>query len=423
MKITLNRKWLTKFVSTVFPILMILSNYMVLGTNNTSLGMTLLSMIMVVLLFYSRKIKEKTSISRLLSIIALYLVIDQLIVMLRFDNFPYAANIRHLIFTIFAILSILYLPGFLDYTRFYKVFFWITLIACIGIIFQSIQVYVLRGTTRMIVLPGMHSWLSPATQAYIERPYNIVRPSSIFSEPSAFATFTIPMIILAIREKQYPFVIFISICNLLTTSSTGILFTAAVWSYWIFIQSEKNYIKVFAVLFFAAGGFLFLYSSAFTFATNKIATISTSNERLFSGLTIFSQMPLLDKITGVGLENVSNYIKSQHIDMSSVFVTAEGYVTTAFGNMVKAGIIQGILYFVLCFKMIIDTRGLTKLVAILILIMSFIQTVAFNMSGVWWFVVFEIMRRNDLVTIQQRNTRKIRMEKVWGSNYNESIAH
>ena len=116
-------------------------------------------------------------------------------------------------------------------------------------------------------------------------------------------------------------------------------------------------------------------------------------------------MPIIDKITGIGLENVSNYIARNGIIMTSIFVTAEGYVTTAFGNMIKAGIIGGVLYFALCIRMIMNHKNYTRLIGIVIFIISFTSTVAFNMWGVWWFIIFELVQRSEEITSPQIKKR------------------
>lgn len=403
-----------KIISILFPISLFVDSYMIPGTDNTPLGTTIFMVIALFLVVKNQKLNIKDRDDKLLIIIALYLLVDQIIVTMRFSYIPIASNFRQLFTNIALILAIVIVPKYIDYRLFYKVFSFLVVVSCIGLLYQCIQVYLFKGTTRMIVLPGMYQLLSPASKRYIDALYNRMRPSSFFTEPSAFPNFTIPMIVLALKNKNYKLAVLVTVCNVLTTSTIGIFLSVAIWMYWIFFAASKQWIKVLTAVLFVSVCFIVVQSSFFRFSLVKIQnTDYRTNERIASGFTVFAQMPIADKITGVGLENVANYILYENINMSNVMVTAEGYVTSAFGNFVKIGIIGGVLYLFLCTRMLFAKNRFAILIAIIILLLSFIQTISFNGSGMWWFIIYKIL--NQYTDSSESMVRK--------GLQNESISH
>jgi hypothetical protein len=118
-----------------------------------------------------------------------------------------------------------------------------------------------------------------------------------------------------------------------------------------------------------------------------------TNERSASAITIFMQMPFLDKLTGVGASSVAAYLTGSSINMSGVEVTAQGFVSSAFGNFIMYGILGGLIFFVICVSMIIKADKWARLFALLIVALSFIQTISFNACGIEWFVLYQVMKR------------------------------
>lgn len=383
-----------KMISILFPILLFIDNYMVPGTNNTPLGTTILILITALLLTKNKKLNITHKGNKLLLILAVYLIVDQIIVTMRFSYIPIASNFRQLFITIALIVAIVIISQYIDYKLFYKVFSLLVILSCVGLLYQCVQVYIFKSTTRMIVIPGIYTLLSPASKRYIDALYNRMRPSSFFTEPSLFSNFTIPLTIIALKEKNYKLAVLVTACNILTTSTTGIFLSLFIWIYWIFFVASKRWIKILTAVLLVFVCFIIVQSSFFQFALSKIrSTDYSTNERIASGFTVFIQMPIADKITGIGLENVDNYIENENISMSSVMVTAEGYVTSVFGNFAKTGIIGGALYLILCIRMLSSKDQYTILVAIVILLLSFIQTISFNSSGVWWFTIYRLLNQ------------------------------
>ena len=111
-----------KMISILFPILLFIDNYMVPGTNNTPLGTTILILITALLLTKNKKLNITHKGNKLLLILAVYLIVDQIIVTMRFSYIPIASNFRQLFITIALIVAIVIISQYIDYKLFYKVF-------------------------------------------------------------------------------------------------------------------------------------------------------------------------------------------------------------------------------------------------------------------------------------------------------------
>jgi hypothetical protein len=74
------------------------------------------------------------------------------------------------------------------------------------------------------------------------------RPSAVFSEPQAYASYMIPLMFLAWHFKNYFFSIIVSISILLTGSSFGILILSMFLVYVLFVSLSIKNSPIFIIL-------------------------------------------------------------------------------------------------------------------------------------------------------------------------------
>ncbi len=406
-KIGIMKPALKKINSAFFPLFIILGGYIVPGTNNTPLGTVLV--FLSALVFFCLKRNKSLYLNKLnnklILFFILYIAAQQVIVLAVFPTIPFGAHIKNLLMNVLAIFAILILPEAMDEEGLERSYLVFGLIACLGLLLQTFQVYVLHGLTRMIVLPGLGSFLSEGTRNYIDYSYNRGRPSAFFTEPSAFATFLAPLVIMMLRKGKLFVAAIASICMLLSTSTIGIFLVGAIWAYWVMFTVPKKGQRVIAIFLFWAACIWIFNSPLFAKAITKLLNTNLlSNERSASALTILRQMPFMDILTGIGGTNVSNYIYSiRQMNMSDVAVTSQGYVTSGFGNFIIYGLLGGLLYIYLCIKMAIKADKWSRLIALLILVLSFVQTITFNLSGIQWFVFYALMRKSEAARISDKD--------------------
>lgn len=420
MKLKIQEMHTSNLFSILFPICIILSGYVVPGTGSTPLGAAVLGVLSVgILLTRKLPVGKLLFEEKMLILFSAYIIFNQMVVPVLFPDIRLNINLRVLLMTLLAIVTILVLPRRLNVSVVYKTYKFLGWISCLGIWLQAYQVYIKKGLTQMIILPFMNGLISEGTRSYITHGYARSRPSSLFTEPSAFCTFIAPLVIFELKNRNYLAAGIISLSMLLTTSTTGVFLVGAIWCYYLFFLLKKKSSKCLLVICLVIACGFVSSSSLFSSTLDKVVgTNLLRNERSASAITIFSQMPVIDKITGVGASNVSAYLTDTRINISMIDVTSQGYVSSAFGNLIMYGLAGGILFFVICGGMILKKTKWARLFGILILTLSFIQTISFNICGIEWFIMYWLMR--DIEAKEKKNQQRQKTE--WYMNY-EGISH
>lgn len=120
--------------------------------------------------------------------------------------------------------------------------------------------------------------------------------------------------------------------------------------------------------------------------------------RLTKGFMIYYEMPIMDKITGIGFGNLSNYLLNGHFDFIWIILTRDellGYITTMSSVLVNFGIIPFFLYVNIFRENWKSGTPEAKLVLIVIFISSFTQTILFNAWFVFYWIVYEVYDNID----------------------------
>ena len=138
----------------------------------------------------------------------------------------------------------LLIPGRMNFDYFLKVYKLVVYFSCAAIIIQYLAYYFL-GTYVVFKLPLL-SFSSEAAEQfnYIESRLFSFRPDSIFLEPSHFVYFVIGYIIVCLfSSENSPPKIFeaalISMCVLMSKSSSALFFLAIIWLYFVIVLIIK----------------------------------------------------------------------------------------------------------------------------------------------------------------------------------------
>jgi hypothetical protein len=197
------------------------------------------------------------------------------------------------------------------------------------------------------------------------------RAYGVFTEPGYVAKFVLPGLVLSMfgwdEHKRIDFFSFsiILVTLLLTASVQAIVvgFVSVVLSmYEILKNGKKKNGKAYTYLIVIIGIIVFLFAiykfndliSAPITRLQKISFNSTGSTgiRLFRGFAIFLQLPIIYKLIGIGLGNISYYVINQNIttyyDSPIINDTTLGYTSGISAILVESGII-GILLFMYWF--------------------------------------------------------------------------
>lgn len=272
----------------------------------------------------------------------------------------------------------------IDLEKLKKAYYIIAAIVSLGLLYHAFLVYGLGiPVTPIQLIPRLIS------HSTLQWEHSLMRPMSCFIEPQAYATFMIPAIFFLLNEKKMMWALVATVCVLLSTSSLGILMCAVMWLV-VLVDSDlslqmKIIIVVFGIVFLVA----VLKSNIFQFAFNKIENIDTSSDaRLSQGFIIYSQMPFGDQVLGIGKRSLVDYILNHNIYVPRMrYATDVGkwsYVTTIAGILIYYGLAGIFSFATFVVRQIKKKDFMIKEFIVLLVIISFGQTMLFNV----YFVLF-----------------------------------
>lgn len=260
---------------------------------------------------------------------------------------------------------------------FEKIYYLLGVFATIVVIIQFIQIFIFNTN------PIFQFLMNIDLQAN-------ARPSGIFSEPQAYVSFIIFLVVLCLKNNKLIKAMFFSIGIICSTSSTGIFLLCFIWAVYYFFEKhffqKMSISKILMFILIIAIIYMFFNISVFDFSLQKIRNINFSMDvRLTRGFYTYFHLPISTKIIGVGFYNIYNYLVINNLYFSWIFGSLiPEYITGLSGILVYFGIIPFIFFMLMIVKHYKENRKSKyklMLIGIVVLLMS-IQTTLFNA----WFV-------------------------------------
>ena len=218
-------------------------------------------------------------------------------------------------------------------------------------------------------------------QGWIESSYGY-RFNSLFSEPSYFAIFLLPIFTINFLHNKWlnSFVFGISI--ILSSSSIGIILLAVVFLYKVIvhdiIKEKRIKFAIASLICFFAIVLLIINVPFFTKlwlrSFNKVSNINDGNSdlRLIGYLELFNYYPLKEKLFGTGVAQLKNYFASIGINIYNY----SGSVTLTLLHFGIIGLIAFFVFAITLFKHSISNNSL--LFFVLFLSIFAIDSLIFN---------------------------------------------
>jgi hypothetical protein len=385
-KSTSNKKLI---VSYLFFICACIAGYTLPGTN-TSLGAVIGFALSCLIFFYYFVMCGRTfQISKSLLLFFSYVVVSQLLLGVVQGEIVIIKNLFMAFISTFTVIVVYNIVTEEDFFKAYKVF---GIICTIGLFYHVICVYILKQpVSPIIILPN--AFVPDTNWAY-----NLYRPMSIFQEPAAYAGFMLPLLAYSIYKKEIMFSIIISISIIMSTSSIGILMTFGIWAYSIFFVVNSKLTKIGLVFVFFVILIFFVSNDLFAYSADKIMNINLENDlRLANGFLILGNMSGKDLLFGIGMGNITNYLNMHGLNYRN-------YISTISGTMINYGIIGFLFYCDMLFKFWKKQRHNVQLYVLIIIILSFAQTILFNMAFQYYFLSYFVCSYRD-----NRNYIRIRL--------------
>ena len=264
--------------------------------------------------------------------------------------------INNIVGMIFMTISINVLSKKINILSLYKYWKLIGLIVMIGMLYQSIEVYMLHNTVSFIKIP-----LLPLSSKDVYDKIllgNSFRPVSFFTEPSHYCSFMLPLLFLNLLFKDKIYTLFNLLCIFLSASSLGIIMAVF---FLISFSLKGNSIKyrIGLILFLLLCCFAYFYLSAFEIAREKMANVGedeSSSLRLFFGAQVWYSLPFDIKVLGIMYSNIAEFLtyNSKYIPPYLMWIINDdsslSYQSSFWLIAIKFGFIGLFLYFGLFFN-------------------------------------------------------------------------
>lgn len=208
-------------------------------------------------------------------------------------------------------------------------------------------------------LPVKYSYVT--TSEFIAKQMIAPRSQSIFLEPSHFAQFLLGYLAILLGENVQKRKLFstsalaLSVILLLTWSGNGILLTLLLWLVFfviVRISPIKKYFVIFPALLVAISIGLYYISSTekgekMMERTQELEVeqdrLSSGAVRIYRGYFVYSSMPFIEQITGIGSGTTSDAI--EHSPYFFLFYDFERYLNNMQILLIGYGVLGALLFF------------------------------------------------------------------------------
>lgn len=331
LKFTIS-SFLTKSIVLLILIMPIIRYYNFWGTNiglEAVLKAFVLILLTLLLLVRNRQIFHESSIQKSgnwFFLFALYAAIVTLI----YQSYPVYYQSRSINFTIAFIVSLLVI-FLLLYTninyscvfKIYTFFVWLMVAICV---FQWILLII--GVRIPFNLPGLdytNSWEQLSSQIFGMDEY----PTALFSEKAHFCEYLIPYVAFCLFSKDFVKIhrIFkaaiISLLTIMSVSGNGVVLVFLCWGLYFTFFNEFDFrnrillfiigVVVITISFYTLTQIDTINAMLSILFTNNTYGYSKANYRVYRGFDVYSLLPIIQKVFGVGYYNMETFANVNNI--------------------------------------------------------------------------------------------------------------
>lgn len=226
------------------------------------------------------------------------------------------------------------------------------------------------------------------------------RPAAIFPEPAHFAQFSLLGLALSSLfekgKKRLMTRSIITIALVCCGSAIGIATAIVLWTLWYY-KYIKNYLTVsrfiMIVILMVAGIMILQNLGILESVWNRVATTdptagnTTGNLRLLQGIAIFSRVPLINKILGLGFGNVRNFLISNNIATRYLNEVGNEYMNAFSTVLVSSGIVGFGIFIYSWIRMLIKAATpVQKHICIVLTLLFFTSSIFYSCIVVMYMI-------------------------------------
>ena len=370
-----------KVLFWLLPLYPIMFMYMI---GKIPLGLIIYTPMLFVMLAKPKQLRVDKSFV----ILSLALLLDEIIQLVL----PYtdSSTIIHIMVPqLTFMLSIICMVNYVTLDDIIKPYTVISVIYIIGLFYQVFQLFVMRIpiTGPIILAPGLLSENNVVND-------EILRPMSFFSEPQAFATWTIFFLIIMIEKRRLLLAALATVAILLSTSTEGLVLAAVVWIIFILFNEARIITKVLVIAGLAYLAYLYTTMDLFSVGMLKITeTDYGENERIVQGFRMLKNLDFQGWIFGIGTS--MNHYYLEYINSSGLMDRDAGvFMTSATGVFVTNGIFVGVLFWWFLIKKFSIKHKTLLMFSTCLLIIPFAQSFFYGSGFVYAMSLFYLFKRD-----------------------------
>ena len=306
-------------------------------------------------------------------------------------NYAWFSEIRAIrgqaIYMVFFIVSF-FVVEYVDDLKFpYKLLHYLSLLAGVIVIIQSIAN---RAGVNLHGIPVLGEFVFNSTDGFF-------RPSAFFGEPSYFAEVVVlDLFFNLFITNNYKMAVFNIISLIPTYSGVGVLLAGSMLLSWVLTKQVSKNVLINFVTKLVTGGclFLFVYNLVIydgdNILVNRLTRGATINQRTYRGIEIFGNLDPIHKTFGVGMQNVSSYLDLNRItlenDREDTLVNRE-FMQSFYYLLCTLGVCGSFSSFFCFGELFKNMKGYKRLIIIFLILLMFVSSMICRSIFILWMIM------------------------------------
>ena len=372
MNIKNERKRSGHFLELALPFLPLIEQYKIASIP--------VSAIVLFIVIFFRQIKGKIFISnacRPYSVFLLYIIVRDFLHMMYSDGGALSVQVNRMIEYIVLYCLIFMACSIFDEDYLFKYWKLAGIIYGLGMIYHVVLI-------KFYNIPIIPITIIPRYKLRFDSFIPTMRPTSFFAEPAAYVSAMLPLLFLSLKRKNISWAILTTFLIVISTSTVGVLLSAALWIGFIFLEKKSLKVTALTIAIVLVFTFFFLNLDIFDATFLKFNAVvnggSTFGSRIKAPLEVLQLMDFKNLIFGNNVLNVKDFVLQNAMRLPSdsaayeaamarndVFLSTVPYLIFRYG-------IFGLFLFLFTFKgKIFNQKYGARLYTIMLLIAVFGQ--------------------------------------------------
>lgn len=289
--------------------------------------------------------------------------------------------------------------------KLYRVWKIAGVIFTIGLLYQSVQIYILgQRISSISIIPGY----ALRTDEKVIQP----RPSSFFAEPASFVNAMIPLEFMSLRRKDFKWAIFTTLAILLSGSTVGVILSIVLWTMELLRRDNSFWKRAITVILAVTICILFMNLDVFNSSFTKFLAVangkSTFGSRVLTGFEVIRRQSILELILGTNYNDVAAFVSSHNADFSDSLVVMTYWrngrlFLNTFSRLVfQYGIVGLLLFLNPLIQYLRQSRYKAKMLVIMTMVAIFGQTMLLNTYYFMMVILFLLYEKDILIDYKEQ---------------------